>query len=158
MPTSMWGAGSVKQLEEAHPLLRRIFDVVGRHWNAVILDVKRTPEEQRKFLAKGVSKTLESKHLPQADGMSHAVDSMPHPVSWEAVERGFAAVKRVDPKLEVLRAYAYQGFIAGVAAAQGVDVRQGIDWDSDEDFAEHTFLDIPHTELRSTQCSPPPTN
>ena len=128
---------------------------MGQHWNAVVLDVKRTPEEQKKFVAKGVSKTLESKHLPQADGLSHAVDSMPHPVAWDAVERGFAAVQHVDPKLEVLRAYAYAGFIAGVAAAQGVDVRQGIDWDSDGDFAEHSFRDIPHTELRGTSCNPP---
>lgn len=34
----------------------------------------RTPERQRKLVKKGASQTLNSLHLPQADGYAHAVD------------------------------------------------------------------------------------
>ncbi|GAA3704241.1 hypothetical protein GCM10022421_08840 [Oceanisphaera sediminis] len=34
----------------------------------------RTPERQRQLVKKGASQTLNSLHLPQADGYAHAVD------------------------------------------------------------------------------------
>ena len=37
----------------------------------------RSPAEQRRNLARGVSRTLNSKHLVQADGHGHAVDLVP---------------------------------------------------------------------------------
>lgn len=42
-----------------------------------VLDGVRTIEEQRENVAKGVSKTMQSKHLRQTDGWSHAVDLVP---------------------------------------------------------------------------------
>jgi len=46
----------------------------------------RSLEQQRKNIAKGVSQTLDSKHLRQSDGFGHAVDLVPwisgHPV-WD---------------------------------------------------------------------------
>lgn len=40
-------------------------------------DGVRTLVEQQKLLAKGAAKTLNSKHLPQADGYGHAIDLVP---------------------------------------------------------------------------------
>lgn len=40
-------------------------------------DGLRTLDEQKKYLASGASHTLNSKHLPQADGFGHAVDLVP---------------------------------------------------------------------------------
>lgn len=37
----------------------------------------RSPEEQKRHLADGTSRTLNSKHLVQADGWGHAVDLVP---------------------------------------------------------------------------------
>jgi peptidoglycan LD-endopeptidase CwlK len=37
----------------------------------------RTPERQRKLVAAGASKTMDSYHLPQHDGLGHAVDLVP---------------------------------------------------------------------------------
>lgn len=46
----------------------------------------RTLERQREYLARGVSKTLKSKHLVQPDGYGHAVDLVPYidgSLRWE---------------------------------------------------------------------------
>lgn len=43
----------------------------------MIFDGLRTTAEQRNIVALGVSKTMRSKHLPQADGFSHALDAVP---------------------------------------------------------------------------------
>lgn len=49
-------------------------------------DGLRTKAEQQKLVAAGASQTLNSKHLPQADGHGHAVDLVPFvngKVRWE---------------------------------------------------------------------------
>ena len=49
-------------------------------------DGKRTMEEQIEYLARGVSRTLKSMHLPQEDGFGHAVDLVPYingKLRWE---------------------------------------------------------------------------
>jgi len=46
----------------------------------------RTVEKQREYVKKGVSKTMNSKHLKQADGYGHAVDLVPYidgTLRWE---------------------------------------------------------------------------
>jgi len=40
-------------------------------------DGLRRIEEQREYVARGVSQTMASKHLPQADGYAHAVVLVP---------------------------------------------------------------------------------
>lgn len=49
-------------------------------------DGLRTIEEQREYVARGVSQTMNSKHLPQSDGYGHAVDNVPYingQLRWE---------------------------------------------------------------------------
>lgn len=43
----------------------------------MIFDGLRTADEQRVLVAKGMSKTMNSKHLKQKDGYSHAFDAVP---------------------------------------------------------------------------------
>lgn len=46
----------------------------------------RTIEQQKEYVATGKSRTMNSKHLPQADGYSHAVDVVAYigsQISWE---------------------------------------------------------------------------
>ena len=96
----------------------------------------RSMEEQRENVRKGVSKTMDSKHLPQKDGMSHAVDLWPWmngEIPWDE----FSAFRRVaDAMLEAAREL-------------DVDLRWGGDWDRDGDSSDHQFLDGPHFELVS---------
>ncbi|MCK7458485.1 M15 family metallopeptidase [Idiomarina aminovorans] len=96
----------------------------------------RSIEEQRENVRKGVSKTMNSKHLPQEDGLSHAVDLWPWvngDIPWD--------------EFSVFRCVAD----AMLQAAQELDVelRWGGDWDRDGDSSDHDFLDGPHFELVS---------
>jgi peptidoglycan LD-endopeptidase CwlK len=142
-----FGTKSIANLAECHPDLQRLFNEVIKHWDCTIIDGARTLAEQRMNVAKGVSKTMASKHLPQKGGKSHAADVMPYPVDWPAIERGLNAVKRADGGMEVLEAYMFQGFVAGVASQMGIKIRQGVDWNSNREFDDQTFHDLPHTEL-----------
>lgn len=75
-----YGAQSRKVLDEVTPRLRVIMYAA---LAVSIVDVSafeglRTMERQRKLVAQGVSQTLRSKHLPQADGLAWAVDMVPY--------------------------------------------------------------------------------
>ena len=137
-----FGAESRANLADVHPRLQELFEFVVRFWDCKILDGRRTVEEQIKNVAKGVSKTMASKHI---DGL--AVDAMPYPVDWTAIQKGLDAIKRAEGGMQIAEAYMFAGFVAGVAAAKGIQIRQGVDWDGDRDFADQTFHDLPHTEL-----------
>ena len=140
---------SAAHLAECHEDLRYLFEVVVQVYDCTITDGRRTADEQARNLARGVSRTLDSKHLAQADGLSHAVDAVPHPPpNWRAVEQSLAAIRRIDPTLDVCRCYHFAGFVAGVAHALGIPLRQGVDWDGDRAFGDHAFIDLPHSELK----------
>lgn len=48
-----------------------------------VLEGKRSVEQQKINIAKGVSQTMNSKHLVQSDGYAHAVDLVPYPLNWD---------------------------------------------------------------------------
>lgn len=143
----VFGSTSKRNLAEVHHQLQRLFNFVILHWDCSVLDGARTIEEQRKNVAKGVSKTMKSKHLPQEDGHSHAVDVMPYPFDWGKIEKGMRALKAADGGMEIAEVYMFQGFVAGAAAAMGIRVRQGADWNGNRQFDDQTFHDLPHTEI-----------
>lgn len=43
-----------------------------------VYETARTLEQQRNYVKRGVSRTMKSKHLSQADGFAHAVDLVPY--------------------------------------------------------------------------------
>jgi len=128
---------SKDRLATCHPDLLVIFAEVVRTWDCTIIEGARTREQQAEYVRAGKSKTMHSKHLPQADGLSHAVDVAPYPIDWDD-SRGFAYfagyVKAVAERLRE------QGRIAH-------DLRWGGDWDGDGNVREHSFFDGPHFEL-----------
>lgn len=78
MPFAL-GAGSNRELQGVHP---RLVDVARRAIvltpvDFTVLDGLRTKDEQKKLVASGASQTMDSKHLAQKDGFSHAVDLVP---------------------------------------------------------------------------------
>jgi peptidoglycan L-alanyl-D-glutamate endopeptidase CwlK len=142
-----FGSVSRSHLAELRPELQLLMNEVIRHVDCTIIDGARTIEEQRKNVAKGVSKTMASKHLPDVTGKSRAVDVMPYPFNWGTIQKGLDAVKRAEPTMQVCRCYWFAGFVAGIAAARGIQIRQGVDWDGDREVGDHEFIDLPHTEL-----------
>jgi len=122
---------SKEKLETAHPDLQRIYAELIKIMDVTILEGVRSKKRQEELVRTGMSKALDSKHLLQKDGYSHAVDAAPFPINWEDTER-----------------FAYMcGMIRGIAHMMNIKVRVGCDWDSDGNIKDHSFLDYPHTEL-----------
>ena len=73
------GATSLSRLGGVHP---KLVAVVQHAINLTIQDFTvqeglRTLETQKEYMARGVTRTMASKHLKQADGYGHAVDLVP---------------------------------------------------------------------------------
>ena len=143
-----FGKRSLENLRGVHPDLVRLANAVIAHWDCQVVDGIRTRDEQVKNMERGVSKTMASKHLAQEDGFSHAIDIVPYPVDWPAITRGLNAIKKADPGMQVAEFYGFIGFVQGMAAALGINTRVGADWDNDREFSEHSFIDLPHVELK----------
>ena len=99
---------------------------------AVICGV-RTLQEQKDLVEKGFSRTLNSKHLPNAQGLSQAIDIAPYPIDWS----DHKAFHRLA------------GIIQAAASQRNIDIRWGGDWDGDNDTHDQSFIDLPHFEIRS---------
>lgn len=126
-----FGAASERQLATCHPDLQRVARRVVEFWDCSVLEGKRSEAQQKLNVAKGVSKTLDSKHVYPLDSPSLAMDLAPYPIRWR----------------DDARWYAFAGFVIGVAFSLGVKLRWGGDWDSDRDFHDQDFFDFPHFEL-----------
>lgn len=120
-------ARSIALLEGVHPDLRRVVlrCAANSKMDFVVTEGKRTLARQRELVAKGASKTMKSRHLPSADGLSRAVDLavlVGGKVRWDWPLYHKLAV---DMK--------------AAAAAVGVSIEWGGDWKS--------FKDGPHYQL-----------
>ena len=73
------GKGSLKNLAGVHPDLIWIVHYAIRttEQDFTVTDGVRTKEQQAEYVRTGVSQTMKSKHLTQADGFGHAVDLVP---------------------------------------------------------------------------------
>jgi len=129
MPT--FGVRSNKALATAHPDLQRLFKEVIKHMDCTVLEGYRDKVAQDAAVAAGKSKTPwpQSKHNSKP---SRAVDVVPYPIDWSDKERF----------------YHFAGFVRGVAAMLGIDIRWGGDWDGDADLRNQTFMDLPHYEIK----------
>lgn len=73
------GAKSKAMLIGVHPELVKVVNLAIRitKQDFAVHDGLRTIAEQREYVRRGVSKTMDSKHMKQADGFGHAVDLVP---------------------------------------------------------------------------------
>lgn len=127
-----FGKKSLEKLQTCHPDIQKICNELIKMMDVTVLEGVRSQERQAELVAQGKSKTMNSKHLKQADGFSHAVDLAPYPIDWEDGKR-----------------FMYmQGMIRGIAQQMGIEIRSGVDWDSDGQVKDHSFSDGPHFELK----------
>jgi hypothetical protein len=136
-----FGKASRAKLDTCDPRLVAIFEEVVRVYDCSIEGGGRTMEEQEDNVAKGVSKTLESKHvITPAHPLSRAVDVAPYPVVWPQAS---------TPSYihDVGRFYHFAGYVKAKAKQLNIKIRWGGDWDSDGDFTDQTFDDLDHFEL-----------
>jgi hypothetical protein len=135
---------SLGHLVGVHPTLVRLLSEVTEHFDCSILDGVRTVEEQKQNVARGLSKTMNSKHLMQEDGFGHAVDVAPTPIRWDLdVPSGLG-------KYDV-QCLAFLFYLKGYAKGQGIDLRIGADWNGNNLWNEmdksQSFNDLVHVEL-----------
>jgi peptidoglycan L-alanyl-D-glutamate endopeptidase CwlK len=130
-----FGKVSMDRLNTCHPKLIELFQEVVKHYDCIILCGNRSKDEQDEAYRTGKSKLAfpKSKHnsLP-----SMAVDVAPY----------FAAAPNVRWN-DKESFYHFSGFVFGIAAAKGIKLRWGGDWDSDKDLKDQNFFDLPHFEL-----------
>jgi len=126
-----FGNASLARLETCHPDLQKVLlKAIEDGPDFTILCGHRGQEEQDRAVAEGKSKTPwpTSKHNTQP---SVAVDIAPYPIDWDDRNR-FCILA---------------GYVMGVAAAMGVKICWGGDWDRDYSEADERFRDLPHFEL-----------
>jgi len=148
---------SLGKLEGVHPLLVKVVETAIQHTQTdfgVIFGV-RTLAEQQELFDKGASKTMNSNHLIQDDGYSHAVDLMAYVGS-----RGSWELSLYDDLADAMKI---------AAEEHGAHIRWGGSWTVDDirtwdgtmeeamnsyvdlrrSQGRRPFIDGPHFELRS---------
>lgn len=152
-----FSGSSLREMEGVHPVLisvaKRALELSTQDF--VFYDGVRTHKEQQANVAKGVSKTLASKHLPQSDGFGWAMDLVPWingrlQWDWEGCYRIAMAVDLAATE---------QGVASRIRWGGAWD-RSLADFGSDESWKAYkaeteayvkrsgkSFLDGPHFEL-----------
>lgn len=130
---------SQQRLETCHPDLIKVIRETAAHSLIAfqITEGIRTLERQKELVAKGKSKTMNSRHLPGADGRSKAVDVV-------CYDNG-----KVTWNLEWYRRLCVE--IRATAKRLGISVIWGNDWDDDGvecgPDPDESFVDACHFEL-----------
>lgn len=98
-----WGTRSRGQAATVHPDTRKVAERVDGYWSSTVLQGRRDADQQRENVAKGVSSTLESKHLLEysedADNGVDAIDLAPDPLRWPQLKK---RMLEIDEMLEAL--------------------------------------------------------
>jgi peptidoglycan L-alanyl-D-glutamate endopeptidase CwlK len=126
------GTASLAELSGVHPdvvrVVKRAIELTAQDFT--VFDGARTLAEQKRYKAEGRSKTLNSRHLVQADGFGHAVDLpawMGTPVwawSWDEVP-----AKLRDPRGRAAPVFEIAWAVAQAARDCGVRIVWGGVWD-----------------------------
>lgn len=131
---------SEDRLKTLHPAMVRVvrralsFQVM----DFTVLETLRDQARQELMVKNGASKTMDSRHLTNADGLAEAVDLLPYPYN----------VNGIDVWQDKQRFAVLAGLMYAAAALENVPIRWGGDWDFDGNNADSTFHDMPHFELR----------
>lgn len=123
-------SASEAKLRGVHPDLVRVVRRCAKDWadsetGFIVTCGVRTLEEQKILKAKGASKTLRSRHIPAANGFSHAID-LAYTING-AVKWDFPLYNRLAKAMK------------SAAKAEKVPLEWGGDWVS--------FKDGPHYQL-----------
>lgn len=104
---------SQSQLSTVHPQLCKVVEraLELSTTDFAVSEGLRSHATQQANVKKGVSQTMNSKHLAQKDGYAHAVDLVPYPTSWD--------LKDFYPIVDAMR---------NAAKELGVKVRWGGCW------------------------------
>lgn len=135
-----FGAASLAALVGLHPDIIKVLNKAVERYDIGVLNGVRTQAQEASYVAAGLSKTMHSMHLPQADGLGHAADVAPFPQNWNQPE----SVKLSQFEIDQIF---LGGYLLGLGDAMGVRLRYGGDWDGDGRNVATGFRDLDHIEL-----------
>ena len=127
------GKSSMSRLEGVDHRLVMVLEEVVKYFDITVIEGLRSQDRQNELVEQGKSKTKFGKHVK---GL--AVDIAPYPIDWNA---------RDD-------FHYLGGFVLGVAAKMGINVRWGGDWSSSSLAQEarttkdNNFDDLVHFEIK----------
>jgi len=128
------GKTSISRLQTCHKDLQSIVLAVAATEQILVVCGARTKEEQAELFKKGLTKTLNSKHLVnEKSPLSRAIDIAPYPVDWNNIASFYALSEKVLLKAKEL----------------GIKIRFGGDWNMDGSYKDNKFNDLLHYELMS---------
>jgi len=158
-----FGKRSMQVIETLHPSFRPpLMDVI-KVVDITMLEGLR-PSVRQNLLKEMGATTVEypdSAHnaLKEGDPV-YAFDGMPYTkgmpggIDWRSGKELWAAIKRGNSKeaqeiLENIKRIRHTaGIIIGVFYAHGIPLVNGADWDGDNQFNDHGFIDSPHYQHR----------
>ena len=127
-----FGKRSKERLKGVDAKLQNVLNEVVKYFDITIIEGLRSQERQNELVAQGKSKTKFGKHVE-----GKAVDIAPYPIDWNA---------RDD-------FHYLGGFMLGMAAAMGIKIRWGGDWNASSLFKgqrttkDNNFDDLVHFEI-----------
>jgi len=122
-----FGSRSKRRLRGVDIKLVNVLNEVVKHYDITILEGLRSKTKQRELVAKGASKTMNSKHLE-----GKAVDIAPYPIpEWKHTSEFIFMAGRVMQEADRL----------------GVNVRWGGDWNRNDRTSDNKFNDYVHFEI-----------
>ena len=158
----IFGKRSKEALSKVHPDLVKIhYRVLNKYgFDHSVLEGLRSLETQQEYFAKGrdskgnvvnKSKVItncdgvkkKSNHQEKKDGLGYATDSAPYPIDFSNKEK---ARQRFYYFAGLMNAAAKELFMEGEI---NHSLRWGGDWNSNNDFNDQSFTDLPHHELLS---------
>lgn len=152
------GAASRKELTGVHPKLVAVVEkaIKTTKQDFSVHDGLRTVEEQRAYVKRGVSKTMNSKHMRQADGFGHAVDLVPFindklRWEWKPIFEIAVAVRAAAIELNVPLIWGgvWDRAVADLPAdAAGIEKAVNSYVARRRALGKTAFIDGPHWELR----------
>lgn len=123
---------SLDKLETCEEDLQKVLHKAIEWVDFSIIEGRRTKSRQRELVRQGYSTTMKSRHLPNENGLSEAVDIIPYPVVVDGVscwdEKGHKRFNQL------------YGYIMAAAKEVGVELEWGGNWKS--------FFDAPHYQLK----------
>jgi peptidoglycan LD-endopeptidase CwlK len=128
--TTQLTTASLTKLGTCDAQLQSLVTQVASRYPCTVLVGHRGEKDQNAAVAAGRSKTPWPKSRHNSTP-ARAVDLAPTPLDWQDRER-FTL---------------FAGFVLGTAAAAGIALRWGGDWDSDRDVKDNSFDDLVHFEL-----------
>lgn len=140
-----FGSKSQERLSTCHEDMQKICNFVIRFYDFSVLEGVRETARQQQLFAEGKSKldgiTKKSKHQPNEDGVSMAVDVAPYPIDFSDEPKTLA---RFYFLMGMMKMAAEMLYDAGEITHR---LRFGLDWDMDNSFTDQNFDDLPHMEL-----------